>query len=238
MTQSPPHVWRVPAPAVTLGGRTGGFACTAWIGSGGSGGSLCALLLAVAASVTSCQGQSAGGGTGASGDSPAGTVTPTGYGTAFLGAGECSSRGRDFREVSCASERAVARVLVRHEGPVADGPVCPARTDFVLHVSESRPAFDEDGDGAVPRGYACMRNLEEPHPGDPGKGGGPRTVVGDCLSTARKGRVEETPCDGSGRAAPQFEVAAAVQRRAQCPPETRLYVHLGGEKAVGCARRV
>ncbi len=205
-----------------------------------SRGVACALLLVgvgVAATLTGCQkspGEAAEAATGA----VAGSVTPSGYGATFLGSGECSSRGRAFREVSCASEKAAARVLARHEGLQADGPACPPRTDFVLHISESRPAFDEDGDGAVPRGYACMRNLEEPHPGDPGKGGGPRTVVGDCLYTARKGQVKETPCDGSGEMAAEYTVVAAVQRRAQCPPATQLYVRLGGDKAVGCARRV
>ncbi|MBT2506732.1 hypothetical protein J7I98_12695 [Streptomyces sp. ISL-98] len=204
-------------------------------------GVVCPLLLAVAMSLTACQRAPEGGG-GGSGGALAGTVTPSGYGATFLGIDECSShgslRGRDFREVPCVSEKAAARVLARHEGRPADGPACPARTDFVLHISESRPAFDEDGDGAVARGFACMRNLEEPHPGDPGRGGGPRTVVGDCVYTASKGQVKETPCDGSGETAPQFRVAAAVQRRAQCPPPTQLYVQLGGDKAVGCARRV
>ncbi|WP_244905275.1 hypothetical protein [Streptomyces agglomeratus] len=199
-------------------------------------GAVCALLLAAvgAAALTGCQsarGEGSGGGL-------TGTALPSGYGATFLGAGECSSRGDAFREVSCGSEKAAARVLARHQGLRADGPACPPRTDFVLHISESVPAFDEDGDGAVPRGFACMRNLEAPHPGDPGKGGGPRTVVGDCVRSAREGQVRETPCDGSGGAAPEFEVAAAVQRRDQCPPGTRLYVQLGGHRAVGCARRV
>ncbi|MGX1882623.1 hypothetical protein [Streptomyces sp. NPDC055287] len=201
----------------------------------------CALLLVAtgAAALTGCQKTPDGTGEGqGSGSSLTGAVTPSGYGATFLGIDECSSRGRDFREVSCASEKATARVLARHAGQMAGGPVCPPPTDFVLHISESRPAFDEDGDGTVPRGFACMRNLEQPHPGDPGKGGGPRTVVGDCVHTARKGQVEETPCDGSGEAAPEFEVAASVERRAQCPPATALYVQLGGEKPVGCARRV
>ncbi|MET9520179.1 hypothetical protein [Streptomyces sp. NPDC002994] len=197
--------------------------------------------MVVASALTGCQQPSSGQGD-VSDNSLVGTVTPSGYGATFLGVGECSSRGRDFREVSCASEKAAARVLARHEGPHAEGPACPARTDFVLHISESlsesRSSFDEDGDGAVPRGFACMRNLEQPHPGDPGNGGGPRTVVGDCVYTARKGQVKETPCDGSGEMAPEFEVVAAVQRRAQCPSATALYVQLGGEKAVGCARRV
>ncbi|MBT2395427.1 hypothetical protein [Streptomyces sp. ISL-100] len=193
--------------------------------------------MVVGSALTGCQ-KSPSGQEDLSDNSLADTVIPSGYGATFLGIGECGSRGPDFREVSCASEKAAARVLARHVGPHADGPACPPLTDFVLHISESRPSFDEDGDGAVPRGFACMRNLEEPHPGDPGNGGGPRTVVGDCVYTARKGQVRETPCDGSGEMAPQFKVEAAVQRRAQCPPATALYVQLGGEKAVGCARRV
>ncbi|HET6857712.1 MAG TPA: hypothetical protein VFH94_11540 [Streptomyces sp.] len=197
-------------------------------------GVVCALLLAPAM-LTACQKPSGQDGSAAGSTS---TVSPSGYGATFLDVGECSSRGRDFREVSCGSEKASARVLNRHDGRPAEGALCPATTDFVLHISESRPAFDEDGDGAVPRGYACMRNLEEPHPGDPGRGGGPRTVVGDCLYTAREGQVKETPCDGSGESAPKFEVTDAVARRAQCPPSTRLFVQLGGDKAVGCARRV
>ncbi|MEN8650314.1 hypothetical protein ABCR94_06665 [Streptomyces sp. 21So2-11] len=197
-------------------------------------GVVCALLLALAA-LTSCQKPS---GQDGSANGSTGTVTPSGYGATFLGVGECSSRGRDFREVSCGSEKASARVLDRQDGRPAEGALCPPTTDFVLHISESKPAFDEDGDGAVPRGSACMRNLEEPHPGDPGRGGGPRTVVGDCLYTARAGQVKETACDGSGEIAPRFEVTDAVVRRAQCPPSTQLFVQLGGAKAVGCARRV
>jgi hypothetical protein len=83
-----------------------------------------------------------------------------------------------------------------------------------------------------------MRNLESPHPGDPGGGGGPRTIVGDCVYGTGKGEVRETACDGSGEHAPQYEVTSAVARRAQCPPSTALYVQLGGTTPVGCARRL
>ncbi|MFG3506227.1 hypothetical protein ACGF5F_12015 [Streptomyces sp. NPDC047821] len=175
----------------------------------------------------------------AGGDAPAGRrETVPGPGEVFLAAGECTTRGRDFREVPCGGDQAVARVLTRHGRPAADGPVCPRTTDFVLHVSESHPAADEDGDGSVPRGYACMRNLRPPHPGDPGGGGGPYTLVGDCLSGAGRGRVEETACDGSGARRPAYRVVEAVERRSRCPAATDLYVRLGGERPVGCARRL
>lgn len=163
-------------------------------------------------------------------------VRPTGYGAVFLGVGECSSFGRtSFTEVSCASERAAARVMARHDGTARDGPLCPPTTDFVLHISEQWPAADEDGDGMVPRGYACMRHLQPPHPGDPGGGGGPRTVVGDCVYALDSGRVRETACDGSGPREPEFKVTKAVDARSKCPASTALYVRLGGAAPVGCA---
>ncbi|MGW8381065.1 hypothetical protein [Streptomyces sp. ODS28] len=159
--------------------------------------------------------------------------------TTFLARGECSTRGGGpFREVSCGSEHAAAKVVSRYEGSRAKGPLCPAHTDFVLHVSERMPRADEDGDGSVPRGYACMRNLEPPHPGDPGRGGGPRTVAGDCVYTSRRGEVRETACDGSGSRAPEYRVATAAATRAQCPPGTTLFVGLEGPEPVGCARGV
>lgn len=198
-----------------------------------------ALLVAV---LTACQGPlpAADDDTGApaaGSAAPAAGVRPSGYGVTFLGVGECSSFGTtSFTEVSCGSERAAARVVARHDGTVGDGPPCPATTDFVLHISEQRPASDEDGDGAVPQGYACMRSLQPPHPGDPGGGGGPRTVVGDCVYGSGDGEVRETRCDGEGGTAPEYEVTKAVGERADCPPSTALYVQLGGENPVGCAR--
>ncbi|GAA4919101.1 hypothetical protein ACFPM3_00080 [Streptomyces coeruleoprunus] len=154
------------------------------------------------------------------------------YGAVFLGVGECGTRGPVFREVSCGSEKAAARVLGRYAGRPVGRPLCPAVTDYVLHITLDAAA---PGDR---RGYACMRNLEPPHPGDPGGGGGPHTVVGDCLDGSRGGQVRETACDGSGERPPEFQVVAAVEHRSRCPAGTDLYVRLGGERAVGCAHRL
>ncbi|MFJ6811287.1 hypothetical protein ACIQRK_35725 [Streptomyces anulatus] len=158
---------------------------------------------------------------------------PSPYGVVFLGPGDCSSRGPEIREVFCRSEKAAATVLARHLGTPSSGPPCPDATDFVLHVSET-------GTGARSRlttGYACMRNLEPPHPGDPGQGGGPLTVVGDCVTASRAGEVTETACADAGGRAPRYRVESAVRQRAQCPGTTDLFVALGGDRPVGCARR-
>lgn len=202
---------------------------------------MCALLASVAL-LAGCQQQAPGSGSEAGSEQPAGSATsraPADYGAQFLGVDECSSRGREvFHEVSCTSEKAHARVISRFDGTQADGPACPVRTDFVLHISESSPSFDEDGDGSVPQGYACMRNLESPHPGDPGGGGGPRTVVGDCVYSADRGEVRETACDGSGERDAEYKVTDAVGSRRDCPKSTGLYVQLGGRSPVGCAEPV
>ncbi|WP_327403922.1 hypothetical protein OG194_30100 [Streptomyces sp. NBC_01288] len=210
-------------------------------------GAVCAVLLA--ALTTGCQaahGSGSGEGDGRLGGKAAATSStttsattrPTGYGAVFLGVDECSSFGTtSFTEVPCTSERAAARVIARYGGDVSDGPACPATTDFVLHIS-AQGSSGAGGDGVIPKGYACMRNLEPPHPGDPGGGGGPRTIVGDCVYGSGSGQVRETACDGSGQRKPQYKVVKTVLRRASCPASTALYVQLGGEQPVGCARPV
>ncbi|MFF6873981.1 hypothetical protein ACFY9S_01305 [Streptomyces sp. NPDC012474] len=212
-------------------------------------GVVCGLAALLGMLLTGCQSPSGGvaedgrlGDPAAGGSAQTATASPvptrpSGYGAVFLAVGECSSFGTtSFTEVPCAGERAAARVVARHEGTVRDGPRCPATTDFVLHISEQRPSSDEDGDGAVPQGYACMRNLQPPHPGDPGGGGGPRTIVGDCVYGSGDGQVRETACDGEGERKPQYKVVRAVTERADCPGPTALYVRLGGKRPVGCAR--
>jgi hypothetical protein len=199
---------------------------------------VCAVLAGLLAA-----GCSAGPGGSASGAQEARLEAPpsrtAGYGARFLAVGECSSFGTTgFTEVPCGGERAAARVVARHDGTARGGPPCPATTDFVLHISAQDPSSDEDGDGRVPQGYACMRRLQPPHPGDPGGGGGPRTVVGDCVHGAGDGRVRETACDGTGKRKPQYRVVEAVDARAKCPASTALYVRLGGDRPVGCARPV
>ncbi|MFE7120247.1 hypothetical protein ACFU99_32970, partial [Streptomyces sp. NPDC057654] len=180
-----------------------------------------ALLLPLAAGLlTACQ-QKAGGSGAEAGSASA--PRPSGYGAFFLARGECSTGGRtSFTEVACTSERATARVIGRYNGPRASGPRCPDATDFVLHINALNRGNSEER--SVPEGYACMRNLQPPHPGDPGMGGGPLTVAGDCVYTERRGLVKETACDRSGARAPEYRVTRTVRARAACPPSTALYV--------------
>jgi len=203
-------------------------------------GVVCVLPALLAALLTGCTQSAAGGedaGPAATASASLSVPRAAGFGAVFLAVDECSSFGKaSFTEVPCTSERAAARVVARHDGTTAGGPPCPATTDFVLHISEQSRISDEDGDGAVPQGYACMRNLQPPHPGDPGGGGGPRTIVGDCVYGSGSGQVRETACDGKGAKRPQYKVVKAVAARSRCPLSTALYVQLGGPQPVGCAR--
>lgn len=175
---------------------------------------------------------------GSTDDSASATGAPA-YGEIFLDGDECASRGRTgVREVRCNSERAAARVVARHHVPRDDGPLCPDETDYVLRISEHSTGPGASAAGDPRPGYACMRNLGPPHPGDPGGGGGPRTIVGDCVFDAGDGEVKETACDGSGSEKPGFEVTAAVAERDDCPDGTSLYIGLDGTDPVGCARRL
>ncbi|WP_411041558.1 hypothetical protein [Streptomyces collinus] len=220
------HRPRPAGPALPL---TGASALTALVAA--------AAVAVLAALLTGCRGPAG---------APLGDARPApgrsaGHGAPFLAVGACSSFGTtSSTEVPCAGERAAARVVARHDGAVTGGPPCPPTTDFVLRISAQRPAHDpgdEDGDGAIPQGYACMRNLEAPHPGDPGGGGGPRTIPGDCLYDSGRGQVRETACDGSGGRAPRYRITEATTARRACPASTVLYVRLGGDRPVGCARR-
>ncbi|MCM2419475.1 hypothetical protein [Streptomyces sp. RKAG293] len=207
-----------------------------------------ALLTALAA-CTPFRG-TAGGGSGAGSAAPSPALTPAGTDTAFLAEGACAQSDPlgSYREVACSDPNAIAEVTVRFYGPLPDasspaaaptaaqgtstvptvraGDRCPETTDFVLSVPSGRSP-----------GYACMRKRDGPHPGDPGAGGGPRTIVGDCVYTAGAGQVKETACDRSSRNKPGYRVDVIAPDRAQCPPGTALFVSVG-PAGVGCARRL
>jgi hypothetical protein len=136
---------------------------------------------------------------------PTPSVNPS-YGEEFLAEGECAAPepGQKivYREVPCDDPKAVAKVIDRIDTGFPDpfgATSCSDNADFAVDVPvsmailEDRPAFGE--------GYACMRNLKAPHPGDPGGGGGPRIEVGDCVHSAGKAGsyVAEVACRTKGK---------------------------------------
>ncbi|MFF9566975.1 hypothetical protein [Streptomyces sp. NPDC014685] len=135
---------------------------------------------------------------------PTPSVNPS-YGEQFLAEGECAApepNKKDiYREVPCKDPEAVAKVGVRAligNATPFSATSCPDNSDFVidaplsLAILENLPPTGE--------GYACMRNLKPPHPGDTGGGGGPKIEVGDCVhSTSRSGDfTAEVACRTKG----------------------------------------
>ncbi|MEE1807608.1 hypothetical protein [Streptomyces sp. BE133] len=136
---------------------------------------------------------------------PTPSVNPS-YGVQFLAEGECAAAEpgqKDiYREVPCDDPKAVAKVIDRADIGFPDpfeATACSDNADFAVNapvsiaILEDKPVSGE--------GYACMRNLKAPHPGDPGGGGGPRIEVGDCVhSTAKDGSsVSEVACRTKGK---------------------------------------
>jgi hypothetical protein len=124
-----------------------------------------------------------------------------------------------FEPVACSDERALSRItdLGAELDPFGDAPAddgCPDDTDVAY---EGRNAVS----GLSTR-VMCARNLEPPHPGDPGGGAG-NYLVGDCVfvfSSISAGvvndQVPEVPCDQPGWFATIVAMAPAADA---CPPE-------------------
>ncbi|MFF4095177.1 hypothetical protein ACFYYY_15290 [Streptomyces sp. NPDC001834] len=140
--------------------------------------------------------------------SPTPSVNPS-YGALYLDDDECaapeSGQGKEsqaYREVPCGAPEATAQVTLRLESGSAtpfSETVCAPNTDFVIDVPVSLAAWEHTQ--PTGEGYACMRNLKPPHPGDPGGGGGPRIEIGDCVhSDPKEGdAVTEAACRTKGR---------------------------------------
>ncbi|MFE7109104.1 hypothetical protein ACFU98_39420 [Streptomyces sp. NPDC057575] len=137
--------------------------------------------------------------------SPTPSVNPM-YGEKFLAEGECAAAEpgqKDvYREVPCDGPDAVAKVIYRVDAgfPVPFGAtLCSENSDFAVNVPVSIATLEDKPVSG--EGYACMRNLKAPHPGDPGGGGGPRIEVGDCVHSAAKAgsSVYEAACRTKGK---------------------------------------
>ncbi|MBG0826183.1 hypothetical protein HS041_00085 [Planomonospora sp. ID67723] len=119
--------------------------------------------------------------------------------------------GRDgsvFRLVAC--EDADGRVVA----VVGDRPAdCPRETDELVRIKvvpvDGRTALEPIPHRRQAGRTACVRNFWQPHPGDPGKGGGVLRA-GDCLAL----RGGELPCSTEGW---YGRVLAVLDRPAECP---------------------
>jgi hypothetical protein len=119
-----------------------------------------------------------------------------------------------FLQADCDHPDASVEILemVRDAG-AASSPVCPAGTDLLVD-GEQGPVVEGDI-AAVPQTW-CLRNLEGPHPGDPGEGGG-ELVPRDCFAVDAAGEISEAACDGRGRTTPERRLLAIEETVDDCP---------------------
>lgn len=135
----------------------------------------------------------------------------------------------------------MARVLYRSEFSTAEGSRCPdgaTDADKVIHPHQTGKSAADYGKDL----YAeiCLRNLTAPHPGDPGQGGRPNIVKGDCLAKTTDlspgsiggEAVTEAACaadDTKLHSKPDYRVIDVVplnllagQQQVPCPTETQV----------------
>ncbi|MFF9351441.1 hypothetical protein [Streptomyces sp. NPDC014734] len=175
-------------------------------------GTAAAVAVAALALLTGCGKANGYHDDASGGESAAPTATPPSpsvnpsYGALYLDDHECAApepgQKDAYREVPCKSPEAVAQVTLRLESGSAtpfSETVCAEHTDFVIDVPLSLALLENTR--PTGEGYACMRNLKPPHPGDPGGGGGPRIEVGDCVHSDGKENnvVEEVACRTKGK---------------------------------------
>ncbi|TDC90948.1 hypothetical protein E1285_14045 [Actinomadura sp. 7K507] len=173
-------------------------------------------------------------------------------GDLYLDRGDCVREEKKdtetaYPEVACDDRRAVAKVLSRYlDDTVTDlrGSDCMDDTDLLVDMRASLGLL-----GAAARadeGYACLRNLKEPHPSDPGRGGGPGLRVGDCVKVTeselgsgliRRSMGAELPCKGSKRGSTYRIVKISTEKRyagGDCPDAAEEFrpTSLSGESDV------
>ncbi|GLW97674.1 hypothetical protein [Microtetraspora sp. NBRC 16547] len=130
-----------------------------------------------------------------------------------VGVGAVVAAGRETATAPASSPLAWADgACVRRTGARVGLVLCDRATGQVNRIAEHPPQCPADTDEFVSLGSgrtACVRNVDGPHPGDPGSGGGVLRA-GDCVAI----RGGERPCaagDWYGR------VTSVTDTARQCP---------------------
>ncbi|GGQ82159.1 LppU/SCO3897 family protein [Kitasatospora griseola] len=174
--------------------------------------------------------------------SPVVSPTPSRLDDSYFAEGSCaraldpggSGTTAHYETVPCDSPNAEAKVVKRSgtltgvAAALPRGADCPDGTDVALDLTQNDLTNVTRNRAA----WACLRNLHDPHPGEPGGGGGPGIVVGDCVyatkSASGSDTVAETRCDGKGDHRPEYKVDKEYVRQtvqlkgsteATCPDE-------------------
>ena len=123
-----------------------------------------------------------------------------------------------FLQADCGSDAATVEIIEMVDSAgMEPPPVCPAGTDLLVD-GEQGPVVD--GDIAAVRQTWCLRNLDGPHPGDPGMGGG-ELVLDDCFAIDARGAITEAPCEPEpGDPTAEHRLVAVADTPDACPAGT------------------
>jgi hypothetical protein len=131
------------------------------------------------------------------------------------------------RQVAASTLTWVEGACVRRLGTTVELATCDRASGRVSRIAAAPPRCPADTDEFVSLGpgrTACVRNAREPHPGDPGNGGG-ILRAGDCIAFAGGERACAAK-DWYGR------VTGVASSRRQCPQGTADTLKLRGGSVV------
>lgn len=164
----------------------------------------------------------------------------------------------NLAEVACSDPAAVAKVLAREPFDPFKVTTCAkpaAQADTLAQLSRLGTGKNA---GKLEYAAVCLRNLRAPHPGDPGQGGGPNIVKGDCLVEHKSLQLSlsggsdtttvETACSATGYSAPNYRVIGMGtttivrgEKSIPCPPSTQAQFSAPDQRFIGdvyCAVKV
>ncbi|RJL33370.1 LppU/SCO3897 family protein [Bailinhaonella thermotolerans] len=138
-------------------------------------------------------------------------VRPEAVGTAPPSSPAVPQTDQDFLLAHCSDPQATGRVtsMLDESEPLTE-PACPEDTDEAIMVGAEETA--------------CVRNLREPHPGDPGRGGGVLRA-GDCVADPNESLGGERPCGDSGW---YGKVVGRAEKASECPDGTQETLRMRG----------
>ena len=143
------------------------------------------------------------------------------------------------REVPCTSERAAARVVARYDGTVDARVRCARRPPTSCCTSaNSGPPPTRTATGRSRRATPACAILGRRTPATRAAAAGRAPIVGDCVYGTGRGPGARDGVRRDGRQEAGVRGDRGGRQTQPVPVSTALYVQLGGERPVGCARPV
>lgn len=116
----------------------------------------------------------------------------------------------------CDKADATVEIIGTEARLLSASPKCPPGTDALV---DAKQGIVLEGEIVGPPETWCLRNLQPPHPGDLGMGGG-QLLPEECFSLSSAGEIIEIPCAEAGEGGTQYRLLDIVRFSSECPPGT------------------